>query len=224
MRYGPAFAIQEQLLEARINGCLPSTIILQETPLTFTIGRSGSWNNVLASTDQLKQLGIEVIEVNRGGDVTYHGPGQLIASPLIYLGDFGINANQYMHWMEAVLVGVLDEFGIQADQRDEYPGVWHGEAKIGSVGIAVRHGYTFHGISLNVSLDLAPFHLINPCGMANMQVTSMEKILGRPISMNLVRLVTRQIMETKFNLHLCEQSLTEIQSILNKTSFFDQRS
>ena len=224
MSYAPAFVIQEQLLEARIRGWLPSTILLQENPLTFTIGRSGSRDNILASTDELNRLGIEVIEANRGGDVTYHGPGQLIASPLMYLGDFGINANQYMHWMEAVLIGVLDEFGIRADQRDEYPGVWYGEAKIGSVGIAVRHGYTFHGISLNVNLDLSPFQLINPCGMVNMPVTSMEKVLGCSVSMDHVRVVLRRIFEVKFDLHLREALLSEIQLKINEASYSGQRS
>lgn len=207
--YTAAFAVQEKALAARMSGTLPPTIILQENPLTFTIGKSGNQSNVLASPETLKKLGIQVIEVSRGGDVTYHGPGQLIASPLLYLGDLGINANQYMHRMEDTLVRVLAEFGLHAKTRQDHPGVWLGGAKIGAVGIAVRHGYTFHGVSLNVNLDLAPFELINPCGVKDMPVTSMHVELGGQIPMKQVRRMLRQTIEEIFDLQLKELTVNE---------------
>jgi lipoyl(octanoyl) transferase len=210
MRYEPAFVIQERALEARVSGLLPPTVILQENPPTFTIGRSGSQANVLASPDELAARGIELIEVNRGGDVTYHGPGQLIASPLLYLGDIGLNANQYLHRLETVLIDVLAEFGLAATPREGYPGAWLGEAKIGAVGIAVRHGYTFHGLSLNVNLDLAAFQLINPCGVAAMPVTSMQVALGRRVPKDRVKAVLRRTLESAFGLSLRDVSLAEI--------------
>ena len=213
VRYGPAFAIQEQLLAARIAGQLPPTVILQENPPTFTIGRSGSVDNVLVSPAELQARGIELIQVNRGGDVTYHGPGQLIASPLLYLGDIGLNANQYMNRLEDVLIGVLAEFGLQAHRRDEYPGAWLGEFKIGAVGVGVRHGYCFHGVSLNVDLDLSPFQLINPCGVAAMPVTSMRKALASSISMSQVRTVLRHALEATFELELREITLDDIREV-----------
>ncbi len=155
--------------------------------------------------------GIELIEVNRGGDVTYHGPGQIIASPLLYLGDINLNANQYMNRMEDVLLAVLAEFGLHAQRRADYPGAWLGDEKIGAVGIGVRHGYTFHGISLNVELDLWPFKLINPCGVAAMPVTSMHLALRRSVSMAEVRSVLRQVLCHTFDLELSEVTRTEIQ-------------
>ena len=211
-RYTPAFAVQEALLAARIAGRLPPTIILQENPPTFTLGRSGTESSVLVSRAELAACGIELIEVNRGGDVTYHGPGQLIASPLLYLGDINLNANQYMNRLEDVLIAVLAEFGLTAQRREEYPGAWLGEAKIGSVGIGVRHGYTFHGISLNVELDLAPFQLINPCGVVAMPVTSMHAALHRSVSMAEVRSVLRRVLCRTFDLELNEIMLAEVQS------------
>ncbi len=208
--YTPAFSLQEKALEARMEGRLPPTIILQENPPTFTLGRSGTESNILASPEELAARGIELINVNRGGDVTYHGPGQLIASPLLYLGDVDLNANQYMHRIEDVLIDVLAEFGLQAVKREQYPGAWLGEAKVGAVGIGVRHGYTFHGMSLNINLDLSPFKLINPCGVVAMPVTSMQAALGHPVSTRAVKTVLRQILATTFNLNLNDVTPAEI--------------
>ena len=208
--YTPAFSLQEKALEARMEGRLPPTIILQENPPTFTLGRSGTESNILASPEELAARGIELINVNRGGDVTYHGPGQLIASPLLYLGDVDLNANQYMHRIEDVLIDVLAEFGLQAAKREQYPGAWLGEAKVGAVGIGVRHGYTFHGMSLNINLDLSPFNLINPCGVVAMPITSMQAALGHSVSTSAVKTVLRQILSTTFNLDLNDVTKPEI--------------
>lgn len=210
VRYAPAFAIQEKALAARMAGRLPPTVIVQENPPTFTLGRSGSEQSVLVSRAELAAAGIEVLEVSRGGDVTYHGPGQLIASPLLYLGDLGLNANQYMHRLEDVLIAVLAAFGLAARARADYPGAWLGDAKIGAVGVGVRHGYTFHGLALNVDLDLAPFRLINPCGVANMPVTSMQGALKRPVSPAQVRPVLRQMLAATFDLQLDELAPAEL--------------
>jgi lipoate-protein ligase B len=128
-----------------------------------------------------------VLEVSRGGDITYHGPGQLIASPLLYLGDLDMNANAYLHSLEDVMIDVLAAFGVKAEKQPDLPGVWIGPQKIGAVGVAVRHGYTFHGLSLNVNLDLEPFSLINPCGVPQMQVTSMQRILGKDLPIDTVK-------------------------------------
>lgn len=214
MPYEPAFAIQERILEARMRDRLPSTIILQENSSVFTIGRSGSRSNILASADELQRLGIEVLEVNRGGDITYHGPGQLIISPLLYLGDVDLNANQYLHRLEDVLIDLLSTFGIRTYKKKDYPGVWWNQAKIGAVGIAVKHGYTFHGFSLNVNLDLAPFNLINPCGVSQMLITSLHQILGHEIPMAEIKEKLHEIMMETFSLNIREVSWKEVQEVL----------
>lgn len=215
--YVPAFDLQETLLEARMAGAIPPLVLLQECPMTFTIGRSGSRENILASPAELEQRGITVIEVSRGGDVTYHGPGQIIASPLFYLGDLGINGNQYMHRMEDVLIATLSEYGIDSYSRADYPGVWVDGFKIGAVGIAVKHGYTFHGISLNVTIDLAPFQLINPCGMPAMPVTSLERILGAGApTMDDVKKTFRASLEAIFDVTLRDESPESVTARLNE--------
>ncbi len=198
MRYKPAFDIQTALYAERIEGDLPTVVIVQENNPVFTIGRTGSRSNILAPEKKLQALGIEVLEVNRGGDVTYHAPGQIIVSPLIFLGDIHQNANQYFHHLEDVQISVLDHYGIKSEKKEGYPGAWCGDEKIGSVGIAVRHGYTCHGFSLNVNPDLHPFGLINPCGVNQMPVTSMEKMLGRDIPGEQVRKTIRNVMGEMF--------------------------
>ena len=215
MPYLPAFEIQEDILSARMLGFVPDTIILQETPRTFTIGRSGSRSNILLSSLELLQEGIEVLEVNRGGDVTYHGPGQLIVSPLLYLGNVNKNANQYMHALEEILIKALAEFDIRAHSLPDYPGVWVNKAKIAAVGIAVRHGYTFHGFSLNINLDLLPFEYINPCGVVAMPVTSMQVELGENIPAHLVKRVLLHFLEQEFTLKLQDRLLSDIKSEIN---------
>jgi lipoate-protein ligase B len=197
-RYAPAFAIQEQILQARLDGQLAPTVILQENLPIFTIGRSGSRDNILSSQQDLEQRGIEVLEVNRGGDVTYHGPGQLIVSPLLYLGDIDLNANQYLHRLEDVLIELLAGYDITAGKKEGQPGVWREESKIAAVGIAVRHGYTFHGFSLNIKPDLAAFSLINPCGVSQMPVTSIRQVLGQSPPMAQVKTRLRQILQQSF--------------------------
>jgi lipoate-protein ligase B len=214
MRYGPAFTIQERVLRARMEGRLATTIIIQETPPTFTIGRSGSDANILVSREELERRGIEVLTVNRGGDVTYHGPGQLIVSPLLYLGDIDLNANEYLHRLEDVLIELLAGYGVRATKKAEYPGAWRGDRKIGAVGIAVRHGYTFHGLSLNVNVDLAPFELINPCGVSRMPVTSVQQALGRAVSMGEVKSELREKLEGTFSLRLQDAGWVDMQTAL----------
>jgi lipoate-protein ligase B len=198
--YAPAFAIQEQILRARLDGNLAPTVILQENLPIFTIGRSGSRVNILSTQADLVKRGIEVLEVNRGGDVTYHGPGQLIVSPLLYLGDIDLNANQYLHRLEDVLIELLAGYDIHAGKKEDHPGVWLEDAKIAAVGIAVKHGYTFHGFSLNLNPDLEAFNLINPCGVRQMPVTSMRQVMGQSPPMAQIKTRLRQILHKSFAL------------------------
>lgn len=217
LAYKPAFKIQESVLQALMKGQLPATVIVQENSPVFTIGRAGSYSNLLTSPEELKRIGIEVLEVNRGGDITYHGPGQLIASPLFYLGDINLNANQYLHRLEDVLINLLLAFGIHTHKKEGYPGAWWKKAKIGAVGIAVKHGFTFHGLSLNVSLDLAPFNMINPCGIHAMPITSMSQILARDIPMIEIKEKLRKILAETFSVNFKKVRWQEIKENFDVT-------
>jgi lipoate-protein ligase B len=215
IQYGPAFAIQDQILQARLDGKIATTVILQENLPIFTIGRSGSRNNILSSQEDLEKRGIEVQEVNRGGDITFHGPGQLIVSPLLYLGDIGLNANQYLHRLEDVLIELLAGYDIQAGKKEGLPGVWLKKAKIAAVGIAVKHGYTFHGFSLNIDPDLEAFSLINPCGVKQMPVTSMQQVLGQTPPVKQIKTELKRILQKTFALETRATTWTDLVRNLN---------
>jgi len=217
IRYAPAFAIQERILEARLAGQLAPTVIVQENLPIFTIGRSGSRANILSTPEDLARRGIEVLEVNRGGDVTYHGPGQLIVSPLLYLGDIGLNANQYLHRLEDVVIELLAGYDIQAGKKEGHPGVWRQAAKIAAVGIAVKHGCTFHGFSLNLDPDLAAFDLINPCGVRQMPVTSIRQVLGNlSPTMEQIKTRLREILQKRFAFDSRMIAWSDLASKLNR--------
>jgi len=156
------------------------TLILLEHPPIITVGRSGSSANVLASAEELAAAGVSVCDTNRGGDVTYHGPGQVVGYPILPLAYHGRDVHAYLRRLESVLMATLADYGIVSDRRDGYTGVWTGGAKIASIGIAVSHWITYHGFALNVAPKLDHFQLIHPCGIIGVEITSMEKLLAQP--------------------------------------------
>jgi len=168
--YGKIFQLQKQLNHARQNGSLPDTVILLEHHPCFTVGRRGGIGHILVSNQFLDQEGIRVYETDRGGDITYHGPGQLVCYPILDLNGFGCDVHGYARRMEETLIRTLESFGIAAGRKEGYPGVWAGAAKIGAEGIAIRHWVTMHGVSLNVCPDLRHFSFIVPCGISTLGV------------------------------------------------------
>ena len=178
--YDDAFAFQRRLVDDYfLNPRDEGTLILLEHPPVITIGRSGGEENVLASADELAKAGVTVRETNRGGDVTYHGPGQIVGYPILPLAFHGKDVHAYLRRLEAVLIETLWEYGIKAERRDGYTGVWTPNAKIASIGVAISHWIAYHGFALNVSPNLAHFGLIHPCGIVGVAITSMEEFLGR---------------------------------------------
>ena len=214
LAYEPAFTVQERLARARMDWACPTVVVVQENEPIFTIGRTGSRANILAVEEELARRGIQVLAVNRGGDVTYHGPGQIIVSPLFYLGDLNLNANQYLHKLEEALIRVLAHFGIEAGVKEGYPGAWCGESKIAALGIAVKHGFTFHGFALNANLDLTPFGLINPCGVRQMPVTSMQRELGRRVDLDEVKPAIKAALGLTFDFEFMDASLDRVEQEL----------
>ncbi len=181
--YAEACELQTRLHEQRTRGRIPDTLLLLEHPHVYTIGRRGSNSDVLWDDILLTARGVEVVETDRGGQVTYHGPGQLVGYPIIDLGP----ANDlvgYVRRLEDVLIGVLDRFGLAAGRDPGNTGVWVNGAKIGAIGVRVTRAVTKHGFALNVSPDLGYFAGIVPCGITTKGVTSMEAELGSPSSMN----------------------------------------
>lgn len=182
VEYGEAVGFQENLRTARQLDLVPDTLVLLQHPPVFTIGRAGSVRNVLAPEWLLEQEGIAVYESNRGGDVTYHGPGQLVVYPILRLADYGDDVHLYARMIEETAIVLLARYGIKGERVEEYPGVWVGAAKIAAIGIAIKGGVTMHGMALNVDPNLAHFAMINPCGIGK-PVTSMRAVLGQPVDL-----------------------------------------
>ncbi|HEY8492006.1 MAG TPA: lipoyl(octanoyl) transferase LipB [Dehalococcoidia bacterium] len=176
--YGEALALQRAVHAAREAGALPDTLLLTEHDPVLTLGRGANAANVTAPAGLLRARGIQVVRVERGGDVTYHGPGQLVAYPVLDLRDHGRDVHRYVRGLEEAAIRTLAAYGVAAGRRDGAPGVWVDGAKVAAVGVFVRRWVTMHGIALNVAPDLSPFGLINPCGMPGCPVTSLERLTG----------------------------------------------
>jgi lipoyl(octanoyl) transferase len=179
IEYETAWKLQAAYAAEIASGSRPPTLLLLEHPHVYTFGRTGHAENLLWGEEQLKQKGIDVHWVDRGGDVTYHGPGQLVVYPIIDLrSKLRKDVHRYVHNLELSAIRTLDDFNLKAARRPPYTGIWIGDRKIAAIGVAVRRCITFHGLALNVNTDLSYFKRIVPCGLAWADVTSMERELG----------------------------------------------
>ena len=212
--YGQVFELQKQLNYARRNGTIPDIVIFLEHHPCFTVGRHGGFDHILVSNQFLEGQGIRIYETDRGGDITYHGPGQLVCYPILDLNGFGRDVHLYAHRMEDTLIRTLKEFGITAGRKKEYPGVWVESAKIAAEGIGVQHWVTMHGVSLNVCPDLNHFSLIIPCGISTLGVTSMKKILVNQVDMVSVRREMRSNLSEIFDLALEDVTMENVREML----------
>ncbi len=177
MSFPDALAMQEQLVaDKRTNHSLGDELLLLEHDPVYTIGRTPNQSSLLGAS----HLPFPLFPINRGGQATYHGPGQLIGYPIIDLRRYGQDLHRYLRWLEDLLVETLAELGINATTRSGLTGVWVENRKIASIGVGVRHWITMHGFALNVCGDLSPFDKIVPCGIANVTMTSIEKETGDP--------------------------------------------
>jgi lipoyl(octanoyl) transferase len=185
--FGATLARQEELVRQCLAGTLPDTLVLVEHPRVVTLGRARRPGNLRVKPEELRRQGIEFFEISRGGDVTYHAPGQLVGYPIFDLRRHGRDVLQFCRGMEAALIAALRDFAIEARAVPGKAGVWVAERKIASLGISVRRWVTFHGFALNVNTDLAGFEVIRPCGEDPGVMTSMATVLGRPMEMSGVR-------------------------------------
>ena len=200
--YGKAWEIQHQLWLRRAAGEIPDGLLLLEHPHVITLGRRGNRSFLIASPEELEAMKVPIFHVERGGDVTYHGPGQMVGYPIVNLKEYGYRLIRYVGQLEEVILRVLNDFGIEGKRDDRNRGVWVGHEKIASIGVAIRRWVSFHGFALNYNTDLDYFDLIHPCGLEGIKVTSMGKVLGREISRNelmkRVRFHFKQIFEREW--------------------------
>ena len=179
--YQAAYDLQRRLHAQVVAGELPDLLLLLEHPHVYTLGRRGQQSHILASDEALTQLGVETHFTDRGGETTYHGPGQLVGYPIVNLRRWGGGVRKYVETLEQVLIGTLSEFGITAHSEGKPTGVWVEDAKIAAIGVRVSRSVTMHGFALNVCPDLSFFDHIVPCGMPGARVTSMAQELGQEV-------------------------------------------
>jgi lipoate-protein ligase B len=194
--YNPAWELQKRLRDRVASGDLPGVLLLLEHPHVLTLGRRGDASDILATPEELEELGVEVHHVDRGGEVTYHGHGQLVGYPIVDIRRWSMGPLAYVRGLERLLVATLADFGIHAESDDRPTGVWVGAAKIAAIGVKISRGVTTHGFALNVDPDLTYFDRIVPCGMPEVPVTSMADLRHGPIAVDeVVPALTAQFAE-----------------------------
>lgn len=175
--YKEAYKAQREVRDRVAEGAAENTLIITEHKSVITIGRKGSRNNLFRTSEFLASLGIDVLDVDRGGDITYHGPGQLVAYPIFKLGNGAKDIHCFLRYLEEVGINFLSKYGIEAGRLPGARGIWVEGEKIGSIGIGVKKWVTYHGVAININPDLRPFSFIKPCGIDGIKITSLENLL-----------------------------------------------
>jgi lipoyl(octanoyl) transferase len=198
--YDDALALQKRLVAERQAEAAPDTLVLLEHPVTYTIGRGGGEQHLLVPEDGIRREGGTVFRVDRGGDITYHGPGQLVGYPILDLNQHYRDVHRYLRDLEDVVIQLLADYRIQAGRIAGLSGVWVGQDKVAALGVHVSRWVTSHGFALNVNTDLNDFQRIVPCGIRDHGVTSIERLLGRKVPMDEVAERTARRFAEIFNL------------------------
>ena len=211
--YSDALELQRLLHREVADGLRPDTLVLLEHPHVYTLGRRGVYDDILVSSDRMDRLGIEVHETDRGGEVTYHGPGQLVAYPIINLRRWGGGPLKYVRALERTIIAALAELGITAQAEGHPTGVWVEDRKIAAIGVKVGRRVTTHGFALNVSTDLSYFEKIVPCGMPGARVTSVSRELGCEVDVDDVAPIVANWFGRVFDMRMATSPLDAPRSV-----------
>jgi lipoate-protein ligase B len=219
IEYKKALNLQRELVALRKREVIDTDVVLLlEHPAVFTLGRRGGVKNLKVSKDFLNRLKIPIIQVERGGNITFHGPGQLVVYPIIDLKKAELQVLDHIENLEEVMIRVTADWGIEAERNSTNRGIWINNNKLGSVGISVQRDICFHGFALNVNVSLKPFGWINPCGLQDIQVTSMEKELLKQVSMRQVREAVKHHITEIYGVSLVIKTSQEMQRTLTRIS------
>lgn len=188
MDYQDAHGFQLECVQWRLlEEDRPDIFLVTEHPAVFTLGKRGGRGSLTVDEQFIKNRGVDIVQTERGGDITYHGPGQIVIYPIVHLRRSRLSVKTYVDMLEEVMISCAADFGILAGRDERNRGIWVGDNKIGSIGIRVRHGVTFHGLALNATLDFEHFSWIQPCGLAGVGVTSIAREAGKPVDLSLVK-------------------------------------
>jgi lipoate-protein ligase B len=217
--YTDAWNLQLRLVEARSQDRITQDVLLfLEHPPVFTLGKRGGRESLLVSEDVLAHSRIPIIQIERGGNITFHGPGQLVVYPIVHLPGMGIGVVDMVDRLEELMIRTCAAWGVAAERNALNRGAWVGLKKIGSIGIAVRRGVSFHGLALNVNLDLSPFCWIQPCGLEGVGVTSIQAEAGRPVDIADVKQAMQKQVEAVFRNRVETVSRESLLSLLDPSA------
>lgn len=197
--YREILDLQHQLLDQRRNNQIPNTVIIVEHPDVITLGVRQSLNKLLVSRDELAEKNIDIIEARRGGGTTAHNPGQLVFYPIINLKQLSLGISEYIRTLESIGRELLKQFNLDSDTKKGYPGLWIGDKKIASIGVRVSKFITYHGMAINIQNNLGIFDFIIPCGLDNIEMTSLAKETGKKYSMELIKQKLNEILMRHFS-------------------------
>ena len=213
MEYQKAWNLQLELVTGRHSGDIDRDIVLMlEHPAVFTLGRRGGREHLLITEDKLEHAGIPIIQVERGGKITYHGPGQLVVYPILNLARLKLGVADYVTALEEVMIKVCAAWNIMVERNEINRGIWVGQRKIGSIGIAVRRDISFHGMALNVDPDLDPFCWVEPCGLEGVSMTSMKQELDKSVPMQKIKSSVKEALSSVFDVQLQPSALADLQT------------
>ncbi|RJP66714.1 MAG: lipoyl(octanoyl) transferase LipB [Candidatus Abyssobacteria bacterium SURF_17] len=214
--YMEAWNLQRALVAGIVCGRIHHNVILSlQHSSVFTLGRSSGRESLRVSENVLEKSGIPLVQTERGGSITFHGPGQLVVYPIINLEAFGIRVGEYVYRLEEAMIRTAADWNISAERNRLNAGVWVGRNKLGSVGLTIRHGISFHGLALNISNSLQAFSWINPCGLNGVGVTSIERELSRDVSFHTARRHMMRHIEEVFDVRLVRTDMAELQNVLD---------
>lgn len=214
--YKDTWARQKQLVKLRYESKIPDCLLFTEHEPVITLGRGSHPENLLESKDNLTARGIDLFEIERGGDITFHGPGQLVMYPLIDLNNRGRDLHKYLRDLEKVIIATLNDYGLKAGVKESLTGVWVDDHKLAAIGVAVSRWVTYHGAALNVNTDLDYFKLINPCGITRYPVGSLASQLGHELDINEVMNNLADNFADEFYYEM--ETVESVESILNDLS------
>jgi lipoyl(octanoyl) transferase len=215
MRYADAWRLQQKLWELRHSGRVGDVLLYTEHEHVYTIGKGGDSNHLLATGNELKETGVDFFEIDRGGDVTYHGPGQVVGYPIIDLNNYVPDLHRYLRSLEETIILALREFGIEGTREEGFTGVWVKGEKIAALGVKASRWVTMHGFALNVNTDLSRFSRIIPCGIFHKGVTSMQTILGKRLELPEVH---KSLTEAFGSVFACRTEILTKEELMSLTS------
>lgn len=216
--YQPTWELQQKIFNLRVGKVITDVLLLTEHQHVYTLGKSTDESHLLAGETELKATGADVYHIDRGGDITYHGPGQLVGYPILDLNNYYLDMHRYLRDLEEVLIRTLKDFDINGRREENYTGVWVGSDKIAAIGVKVSRWVTMHGFALNVNTNLSYFDRIIPCGIFHKGVTSMERILGNKVNIqDVIESVSLRFGEV-FGIHAITIEKDEFLSAINNLS------